>query len=184
MLDQNFNQIIQAALVGAEWAWSMIYHDLAGSVLGFLRVRGAADPEDLTGEVFLQVVRDLGSFQGDERAFRTWVFTITYHRLLDDVRYRTRRPENSGLDEIMVHVASQEDTEKEALQSLLVVRIRNLIGRLSSDQQDVLILRLIGQLTVEEVAQALGKRSGAVKALQRRGLESLRREMLKEGVTL
>jgi RNA polymerase sigma-70 factor (ECF subfamily) len=77
MLGQDFNQILHAAHVGAEWAWTMIYRELAGPVLGFLRARGAADPENLTGEVFLQVVRDLDSFQGGERAFRTWVFTIT-----------------------------------------------------------------------------------------------------------
>jgi RNA polymerase sigma factor (sigma-70 family) len=92
VLGESFPQILAAARGGAEWAWARIYGDLAPPVLGYLRTRGAADAEDLMGEVFLQVVRDLNTFEGGERDFRAWVFTITHHRLLDDVRRRARRP--------------------------------------------------------------------------------------------
>jgi DNA-directed RNA polymerase specialized sigma24 family protein len=48
----------------------------------------------------------------------------------------------------------------------------------------VLLLRIVGGLTVTEVAHALGKRQGAVKALQARGLAAIRKEMSTRGVTL
>lgn len=57
-IDQSFDPVLHAARTGAEWARAMLYEDPAPSVLGYLRARGAAEPEDLTVEVFLQVVRD------------------------------------------------------------------------------------------------------------------------------
>src|SRR3954447_23970125 len=49
---------------------------LSPAVLGYLRVQGAADPEDLTNEVFLSVLRGIGSFNGTEPQLRSWIFTI------------------------------------------------------------------------------------------------------------
>lgn len=184
MLGQDFDQILQAARAGADWAWSLLYGDLSSPVLGYLRGRGSIDPEGVTGDVFLQVVRDLASFEGDERAFRTWVLTVTHHRLLDEARYWARRPVDSTGDDTLIMVPAATEVEEEALASDAMVQVKRFIARLSPDQQDVLLLRLVGELTVEEVAEALGKRPGAIKALQRRGLAALRREISKEGVPL
>jgi RNA polymerase sigma factor (sigma-70 family) len=183
VLEETFPQILAAARGGAEWAWTGLYHDLAPSILGYLRTRGASEPEDLTGEVFLQVVRDLHRFEGGERDFRSWVFTIAHHRLIDDVRRRGRRPvevDGNGAS------AREEmgDVEQEALDSIGAERVRRIIEGLSAEQRDVLLLRVLGGLTVTQVAQALGKTPGAVKALQRRGLASIEEAWSKEGVTL
>lgn len=184
MLGEDFDRVLIAARGGAEWAWSLIYGDLSTSVVGYLRGGGASDPEDVAGEVFLQVVRDLYSFDGRESDFRTWVFTIAHHRLLDDVRYRSRRPVDTASDEELAHAAPAVDPQEEALAAVTVSKIKRLIERLPLDQQNVLLLRLFGQLTVTEVAQVLGKKAGAVKALQRRGLAALDRIISKEGVPL
>ena len=74
MLGENFPGTLDAARAGAEWAWAAIYRDLAPAVVGYLRARRANEPDDLAGEVFLQVVRDLPRFQGGEREFGAWVF--------------------------------------------------------------------------------------------------------------
>src|SRR5437660_10066982 len=68
------------------------YQQLAPAVLGYLRAQGVPEPEDVTGEVFLQVARDLHRFEGDDDAFRRWVFTIAHHRLVDERRRVARRP--------------------------------------------------------------------------------------------
>ena len=180
----DFPQILTAARVGADWAWAALYRDLAPSVRGYLRARGALEPDDLVGEVFLQVVRDLGRFDGGEREFRTWVFTIVHHRLLDDGRRRRRRPVEPSPSEVLEAFGELGDVEEEAIAGLTVARVRQFVGRLSPDQQDVLLLRLFGDLAIDDVAVIVGKRSGAVKALLRRGLASLRREMSKEGVSI
>lgn len=184
MLGDDFDQVLAAAGAGAEWAWSLIYGELSTSVVAYLRMRGAPDPEDVASEVFLQVARDVRSFDGNESAFRTWVFSIAHHRLLDDSRYRSRRPVEPMSDEALAHAAPAVDPEEEALRAFTVTRVKGLIERLPQDQQNVLLLRLLGQLTVAEVAEAVGKRPGAVKASQRRGLAALAEMLSKKGVTL
>ena len=182
MLGESFSQILAAARTGAESAWTSIYHDLASQVLGYLRANKAEDADDLTGEVFLQVVRDLGRFEGGEKEFRAWVFTIAHHRLVDSRRRRARRPLES-----MVRVIAEEqggDVEAEALANLGAERVHELIARLAPDQREVLLLRILGGLKVSEVAEAQGKSQGAVKALQRRGLALIERTLAKEGVTV
>ncbi len=59
-----------------------------------------------------------------------------------------------------------------------------MLGILSPDQRAVLLLRILGDLSVDDTAAAVGKSPGAVKQLQRRGLATLRRELEKKGVTL
>ena len=182
MLGENFSQTLAAARTGAEWAWGSIYHDLAAAVLGYLRASRAVDAEDLSGEVFLQVVRDLRRFEGGEKEFRAWVFTIAHHRLVDNRRRRGRRPE-----EPLVRVIAEKqggDVEDEALANVGALRVREVIDSLVPDQRQVLLLRILGGLTVGEVAAALGKSPGAVKALQRRGLAAIERQLAEEGVTV
>src|SRR5688572_6778255 len=69
-----------------------VYRDLAPAVLGYLRSQRVKDPEDVLGEVFVQVARDLrrGRFKGDEDALRRWVFSIAHNRAVDAQRKRGR----------------------------------------------------------------------------------------------
>lgn len=183
VVGEDFPEILDAARSGAEWAWAGIYRDVAPSVVGYVRARGAPDPEDVAGEVFLQVVRDLASFTGDEQAFRSWIFAVAHHRLLDDVRRRARRPLVVQTD-VPDTGTEFDDTETRALRNLATERVVQVLGDLSDDQRDVLLLRILGQLTIDEVAGVLGKRSGAVKALQRRGLRAVEKILMREGVLL
>lgn len=182
-LGQAFDSVFAAARAGAEWAWVELYDDLAPVVLGYLRGKGAGDAEDLTGEVFLQVVRDVGSFEGNERDFRAWTLSIAHHRLLDDVRRRRRRPVDFE-GEVVHDTSSEDDVETQALGAVEAGRVIEIIRSLSPDQQDVLLLRMIADLSIEEVARIIDKRVGAVKALQRRGLAALRKRISREGVSL
>ena len=171
---QSFESVLFAARAGAEWAWARIYAELAPPVAGYLRAHGAADAEDLTGEVFLQVVRGLDTFSGPEPAFRAWVFTIAHRRLVDDVRRRTRRPSVPMEPEMLSDVAGAGgDVVEDAAVGLDDERVRAAIAELPPDQRAVLLLRIIGDLTIEQIAEAVGKRPGAVKALQRRALRRL-----------
>ena len=183
MLGSEFDSVLDAACAGGEWAWARIYDDLAPTVRGYLRGRGAHEPDDLVGEVFLQVVRDVTTFDGNERAFRSWVFTVAHHRLLDDCRRRARRPAHPVPPDGLGEALGFGDVEREALDSLGAQRIVELVSLLTADQQDALLLRLVADLSVEETARVMGKKPGAVKALQRRALARLRKEMSREGVS-
>ncbi len=177
----EFEAALTGARSGDERAWTHLYDWLAPSVLGFCRARGADDPEDVMGEVFLQVVRDIGRFTGTESDFRSWVFTIAYHRLMDDFRKRKRRPSTVGEEVLAVRAGG--DVAEEALQRMSDEEIKRAISSLTIDQRDVLLLRIVAELGVSEIAGILGKRPGAVQALQRRGLEALRKEISPEGVS-
>ena len=184
-LGHSFDTTLLGARQGAESAWAAIYRDLAPAVLGYFRARRAVEPQDLVAEVFLHVVRDLGSFEGGEREFRAWVFTIAHHRLLDDHRRRGSRPVEPAPDEALLAVEPEGHAVEDALARRLGdEEVRRLIGLLSADQQAVLLLRIVGDLTVEQVARVTGKRPGAVKALQRRGLAAIKRELARQGVPL
>jgi RNA polymerase sigma-70 factor (ECF subfamily) len=171
----RFNDVLPAARAGAEWAWARIYAALAPSVAGYLRANGAAEPDDLVGEVFLQVVRGLPRFEGGERDFRAWVLTIAHRRLVDDLRRRGRRPVSPAPDDVVERAAGAGgDVRDEAVAAIEEGAVRAAIDGLPDDQRAVLLLRILGDLTIEEIARALGKRPGAVKALQRRALKRMR----------
>ena len=184
MRESEFVTILAAAQAGAEWAWTRIYTDHAGRLLGYLRIRGASDPENLVGEVFLQLARNLGGFQGSEENFRSWLFTVAHHRLLDERRAARRRPTVPVAEIDEPTIAPGDATADAALAAVGTDRVRELLGHLVPAQREVLLLRIVGGLTVAEIAGAIGKNEGAVKALQRRGLEALRRMLERQGVPL
>jgi RNA polymerase sigma-70 factor (ECF subfamily) len=180
---EDFVLVLHAARSGSEAAWTHIYKDLAPGVIGYLRGQGAPDPEDLAGDVFLEVVRDLHRFEVDHSQFRSWVFTIAHLRLLDARRRQGRRPVRPAGLEVLSDKAGSGDSEQEALAALGIERIERLLNILSPDQRDVLLLRIVGDLSVDQVATVLGKLPGAVRVLQHRGLARLRRQMSNVGVT-
>jgi RNA polymerase sigma factor (sigma-70 family) len=176
-----FPDVLAAAQAGAPWAFDRLYRDLAPAVAGYLRLQGAPEPDDLTSETFIGVFSKLGGFRGDEGAFRSWVFTIAHHRLIDDRRRAGRRPVTVECDAVEV---AGGNVESEALAALGLDRVRRLCRDLPADQRAVLLLRLIADLTVEQTAEIIGKSEGAVKQLQRRGLAAVRHRLEREGVTL
>lgn len=184
-LGGQFDPVLTAARSGAGWAAGRLWSSLAPQVAGYLRAQGAPEPDDLASEVFLGVFRGLASFSGDEEKFRSWVFTIAHRRLVDERRRLVRRPPPAPLgDDDRAGASPSASAEHEALRRLSEERVRRVCERLVPDQRDVLLLRLVGGLTSEEVAVALGKSPGAVRALQRRGVASLRRIFEQEGVPL
>ena len=111
----EFQTTLAAAKAGAEWAWADLYRDLAGTVTGYLRSRGAADADDLTSETFLQVARNIKSFDGDYQSFRSWVFVIAHRRLLDARRAGGRQPKTVSDEAHLAVVADSQHVDDEAL---------------------------------------------------------------------
>ena len=168
-----FDDVLAAAQAGAAWAFEVLYRDLAPPVTGYLRLHGAAEPDDLASETFIGVFTGLGGFSGDEAALRAWVFTIAHRRLVDDWRRRSRRPQVADDPGDLAELCGG-DVEDDALAGLGAETVHRLCAELPDDQRSVLLLRILGDLTVEQVAQAMGRSVGATKALQRRGLRTLR----------
>jgi RNA polymerase sigma-70 factor (ECF subfamily) len=158
---------------GESWALTEVWHRYSAPVSAYLRGRGVTEPDDLTSEVFLQVFKSPGRFRGDEAALRTFVFSVAHARYVDHVRRSVRRGPDLEFDPV-AHGGLAESAEADALRVVATRRVEQLLESLSPDQRDVLLLRIVADLSLEQTADVLGKSVGAVKALQHRGLAQLR----------
>jgi RNA polymerase sigma-70 factor (ECF subfamily) len=172
-----FADVLERARQGCPESTRWLYEAVAGRVLGYLRARGAAEPEDLTSEVFLRVFDHLDTFTGDEAGYRSWVFTIAHRLLVDDHRRRARRPETVELSTPVHETIAGGDAETDALRVFGDRAVADVLAELVPDQREVLTLRVVGDLTVDQVAGVLGKSRGAVKALQRRAIAAVQRRL-------
>ena len=179
MSSRKFDVVLEEARRGACWACTEIYESLAPPVAGYLRAQGAAEPDDLASEVFLRVFSGCGSFSGSEAQFRSWVFAIAHSRLVDARRVRNRLPEIIVLDDerLDLECPASAGAEEEVMDRLEREEVHELMEALTDDQTDVLALRLLGQLSVDQVAEILEKPPGAVRSLQHRALATLRRRL-------
>jgi RNA polymerase sigma factor (sigma-70 family) len=168
--------LVAAARTGCSRSFEQIYRRLAGQVASYFRWHRASDPDGLTNDVFVQVHRNLARFEGDDRSFKSWLFTIAHHRMIDDRRRTNRQPQVQRDLDAQDEVGAG-DVEEDAFAVLASDEVRNLVAVLSREQRDVVLLRIVADLPVNDVAEMLGKREGAVKALQHRALASLRRHL-------
>jgi RNA polymerase sigma factor (sigma-70 family) len=169
--------MLARALDGSPPACQWLYESVAGRVAGYLRAHGSREPEDLTSEVFLRVFDHLRDFAGDEAGFHSWIFTIAHRQLIDEHRRQGRRPQTVELSEPVTESASGGNAESDALRAIEDHNLVDVLALLAPDQRDVLTLRVVADLTVEQVAEVLGKSRGAVKSLQHRGVAALRRRL-------
>ena len=167
--------VLDAARVGAGWAFERIYRQLGGAVHGYLRSQGVDDPEGATDDVFLRVFGGIGRFEGSPPAFRSWVFTIAHHLVVDRRRFASRRPREVAVERLPEASGGRVAVEDEIVGRIELSRLRALLDLLTPEQRDVLLLRFVADLSLEEVAEAQGRSVGAVKALQHRALASVRR---------
>jgi RNA polymerase sigma-70 factor (ECF subfamily) len=172
----GFDDVLEQAQAGSERAWARLYGLFAGPLRAYVSMRGAVDPDDLVGETFVQVARNLATFEGGEAEFRSWVFMVAHNRVVDERRRTSRRP-STPVAEHDESLLASGDVEAEALDALGLERVRSMVERLTPDQRAVLLLRFVGDLTLEEIAVVIGRPIGAVKQLQRRALRSLKRAL-------
>jgi RNA polymerase sigma factor (sigma-70 family) len=174
----SFPEVLTAAQLGADWAWAVLYRSVATRVLGYARAHGAPDPEAVVGDVFLSLARGIGAFDGDESGFRSWVFVIAHRRVIDERRRRGSRPQfdTREMHELAGSVAGG-DVEQEALNRLGEFEALALLDGLSALQRDVLLLRFLADMSIEDVARTLGRPVTAIKAVQRRAIATLRRRV-------
>jgi RNA polymerase sigma-70 factor (ECF subfamily) len=177
------DDVVKAATSGDTDALGTVYAVLSPKVLGYLRAHGAEDPEGLTNEVFLHVLRRLGGLVGGAAGLRTFVFSVAHARLVDELRRRSRRPVERPYEPDL-DSRHEPSAEYAALAGAEGGHLTEMLERLNHDQRSVITLRILGDLTLEQTAEILGKSTGAVKQLQRRGLLTLRSMMERGEVVL
>lgn len=146
------------------------YRTFAPAILGYLRGQGVAEPDDLLSEVFLQVARSLPRYRGEDDDLRRWIFTIARNRVIDDHRRRRVRPviADRAVPDLP---ATAIVGEVEPVDPVLLAALE----RLTPDQREVVVLRFVADLALEDVARVTKRSVGAVKTMQHRALAQLAR---------
>ena len=137
------------------------------------RVHDADQAEDLTGEVFVRMVTGLPSYQDRSLPFRAWLYGIARNLVIDWYRKKSRRM-SVPLENIAGKLVAGESPEEKTEQALTLERVLQVLERIDPAQREVVELRFLAGLTLKDAARAIDKTVAAVKALQHRGLASLR----------
>jgi RNA polymerase sigma-70 factor (ECF subfamily) len=179
-LGAQFSDVLDAARAGTPSALETLYREFHPSVLAFLRARAPAEAEDLASDVFIAVAEGLTRFEGDEDGFRSWLFTITY-RQVGQLRRRMgrRRTDPFPVDEVGERVPPG-NAETDAMAAISTQQALDLIATLPPAQGEVLLLRVVADLPVDEVARIVNKRPTAVRALQHRAIVGLARRAARD----
>lgn len=178
----DFDRVVAAARDGDGQAFAQLYESMNRRILAFLSYRGATDPEGMVNDVLLKVFTNLETFDGNQTQFTAWVFKIARNTLIDESRARSRRVEETSLQDSHEVTHWSGDVETDAIDQMSTAGVLQHLEVLTPEQRDVIVMRVASDLTIEAIAQILGKRVGAVKAMQRRALRSLARSFDGEAV--
>jgi len=179
----RFDAVLSAAQQGDEQAVVALYRDVHPRLSRYLGAREPRAAEDIEAEVWLAVAQGIPRFSGGEEAFRAWAFSIARRRLADFRRTAARRATVPVPNEELDRAAGEDPADIVAEDLTSSAAAAFVVANLSADQAEIVLLRVIGGLDVEQVADLLGKRPGTIRVLQHRALRKLHAELVKAGVT-
>lgn len=167
-------EVIRRAQAGDPDALAHLWRTYQHLLLRYFRGKGMDEPEDLASTVWVEVASGLPRFEGREPDFRRWLFTIAARRRIDDIRAVKRRADRVERAATVVagpaHAPSAGD---EAERSAALDRALAMVRGLPPDQAEAVLLRIVGDLSVTEVAEIMNRSEGAVRVLVHRGLKRL-----------
>jgi RNA polymerase sigma-70 factor (ECF subfamily) len=165
----EFDDLLRRAKKGDADAFAALWRIFQPGLLRYLRVIAGQAADDLAADTWLQVIRKLTTFEGNDRAFRAWICTIARNRHIDWRRQTARRKESLVEVDVLDRIPSLDDTETPmSTQSALT-----LIATLPADQAEAVMLRTVAGLSVSAVAEIMGRPPGTVRVLCHRGLRRL-----------
>lgn len=183
VLDPLADEYLQADEEDPALLFTAAYNEFSGPVFGYLRARGVDDPEAVTQDVFLALYPKLDSLRGGLQGAKTLLFSIAHARMVDHYRKRERTPDSAPY-EADLDARSAPSAEDQAFGHGEGLGVTELLADLNPDYREVLALRVVADLSLEETAAIMGKSQGAVKQLQRRALSALReRALLRNGTS-
>ncbi|GIU91205.1 MAG: RNA polymerase sigma factor [Acidimicrobiia bacterium] len=173
---EAFESVMEAARAGAEWAWERIVSELDPPLRAYVRRLGSDDVDEAVGETWLHVARGLPAFRGDAAGFRSWVFMVAHHRVIDQRRRSSRRPAvGSDHRELGRLAPPSPSAETEAVAAIEETELMEALRRLPAAQREAILLRVMGGFSTKEIARIMGRTPGAVNQLQQRAFRRLRK---------
>jgi RNA polymerase sigma-70 factor (ECF subfamily) len=175
MRTESPERLVEQARAFSQDAWAQIYDDNYARIVDYcyLRTNDRAAAEDLASQVFLEALRGIRGYRYRGVPFSAWLYRIARNLTADFVGWRAKRG-TLPLDESAQGQLAAPDVMDSALRWH---DIHAALGRLTEDQQQVIILRFFQGLSHEETATIMRRRPGAVRVLQSRALDAMRRAM-------
>jgi len=161
-----------AARAGQRDALADLWRTHQAPLLRYLRARRMASPEDVASQVWIDVARSIERFDGGADDFRRWLFTIAHRRSVDEVRRAVRQTNTSAAR--VEHVVGA-DIEHDRIDAL--DRAIEMVSSLPGDQAEAVMLRVVNDLAIADVAAVMGIAEGNVRVLVHRGVLRLRRRL-------
>jgi len=170
--------LVRRAQGGDSQAFAQLYDRYVDDVYRYALARCGSRhlAEDITAETFLRALKRIGSFRWQGRDFGAWLVTITQHLVVDYFRSGWRRfeiPSAGVLGVTGADLAPEGRPEATVLGHLANIQLLSAVKQLNPEQQECIVLRFLQGFTVAETAAAMGKKPGAIKALQYRAVRRL-----------
>jgi RNA polymerase sigma-70 factor, ECF subfamily len=176
--------LVKEAVQGSQQAFAELYEANFERIFRYvyLKIGNREDAEDMAQQVFLHALRSIASFKYQGTPFTAWLFRIAHNQMVDYLRKKTRRPVAVEIDETVP--SNGTDPQQMAELTLSIEQLTKATQSLTKLQKEVISMRFAGGLSIEEVARALGKNPGAIKALQHAAVTALRKVLVKEHVAV
>jgi len=162
-------------------AFAALYDQFLGPVYRyvFYRIGNRADAEDLSEQVFLQAWAAIDRFRWQGKPFLAWLYALAHNLVID---WRRRAKPAQSLDDDEYPLDPESPSAARAITQWLDAELlAAAIGQLTPEQAQVINLKFIEGFDTSQVARLMDKREGTIRALQLRALQSLRRELERQG---
>lgn len=181
--EDEIRHLVLRARQGEADAFGILYDHYVDLVYRYVYYRVGSHPlaEDLTSETFLRALRGIGDFRWQGKDFGAWLVTIARNLVTDHFkssRFRLEvctaelaEPDHPGVDRLA------EDPARRVVTAMAHRTLLEAVRRLNSEQQECIVLRFLHGLSVAETALIMGKKTGAIKALQYRAVRALARAL-------
>lgn len=166
-------ELVKRAQRGNKQAVGKLYDRHQPHIYRFVwsRVQHQQTAEDMTGEIFTRMVKNLPHYQDSGTPFRAWLYRIARNLLTDYFRQSARQ---IPLDEVENLMESTESLDTVVQHKITVSSVTEALAKIDPEQREVVVMRFLVRLPIKEVAISLNKTVPAVKSLQHRGLQALR----------
>lgn len=175
----DLRTLVMHAKNGCTQSFGTLYDRYVDLVYRYIYFRVGSHPlaEDLTSETFLRALRRIGDFTWQGRDFGAWLVTIARNLVTDHFksgRYRLEIPTGEIID---VPLDGSHIPENAVVTAIINDRVLRAVRELNPEQQECVVLRFLHGLSLAETALIMGKKSGAIKALQFRAVRALARAL-------
>lgn len=179
---QDERDLVAEAQKHNEEAFAQLYERYFDKIYRYilLKVGDQFEAEDMTQQVFLKMLKSIGSFKWKDVPFSAWLYRIAHNQIVDYLRRKSRRL-TDPLDGVEAFIEDPGGGPQEAVEiNCDLESLVTAIGKLTNAQRDVIALRFASELPIADVSHIMGRSEGAVKALQHSAILALRRIMKAE----